>query len=97
MARWVVLVQASTEGGIEDASEEAARFEGTQEQARARLYEIACTHRPRSGLRQKRREVYRIGDGDTYYACIKGVVSTFRVTYQLAELVWSTGPEPKRP
>jgi hypothetical protein len=93
----VVVVQAGTEGGVDDGSEEVARFEGTREQARARLYEIACTHRPRSGLRQKRREVYRIGDGDAYYAYIKGMVSTFGVTYQLAELVWSTEPGPKQP
>ena len=97
MARWVVVVQSGAEGGTDYGCEEVARFEGTQEQARARLFEIACTHRPRPGLRQKLREVFRVGDGDAYYARIKGMMSTFSVTYQLAEQVWSSDPEPKNP
>ncbi|MFF5016059.1 hypothetical protein [Streptomyces sp. NPDC001165] len=92
MAHWVVLAQFGH--GDEYRSDEAARFEGTLEEARARLYELACTHRPRHGLRQQRRAVYRIGDGDAHYADIEGLVSTFRVIYRLAELVWSSDPVP---
>ncbi|MFI8242294.1 hypothetical protein ACIF83_34365 [Streptomyces sp. NPDC085866] len=52
MAHWVVLAQFGH--GDQYRSEEAARFECTPDEARARLYELACTHRPRHGLRQKR-------------------------------------------
>ncbi|MFF4252853.1 hypothetical protein ACFY1L_16740 [Streptomyces sp. NPDC001663] len=93
MARWVVVVQFGY--GDQYKVDEAAHFDGTPEQARARLYEIACTHRPRMGLRQQRRQVYRIGDGDAYYANIEGVMSTLRVLYRLAELAWSTDPVPE--
>ncbi|MDN3021277.1 hypothetical protein [Streptomyces sp. S.PB5] len=92
MARWVVVVQAGL--GESYDIDEAEHFEGTLEQARARLYELACTHRPRFGLRQRSRQVYRIGDGDAYYAKIEGAMSTHRVLYRLAELAWSTDSEP---
>ncbi|MEU0967207.1 hypothetical protein ABZ357_17885 [Streptomyces sp. NPDC005917] len=88
MARWVVVVQFGY--GDQYKVEEAARFEATPEQARATLYEFACTHRPRMGLRQQRRDVYRMGDGDAYYVHIEGMMSTHRVLYRLAELAWST-------
>ena len=91
MARWVVLVDRSQRDHHD--VDEVAHFEGTREEARARLYEIACTHRPGVGLRQKRRQVYRIGDGDAYYATIEGMMGTFRVVYRLGELEWSTHPE----
>lgn len=91
MQRWVVVVDRHF--GDRYDVEEVAHFEGTQEEARARLYEIACTHRPGVGLRQKRRQVYRMGDGDAFYASIEGMVSTHRVVYRLAELAWSTHPE----
>ncbi|MEV7073056.1 hypothetical protein [Streptomyces sp. NPDC093990] len=97
MGRWVVVLQSDTGSGSDYVCEEVARFEGTREQARARLYELACTHRPRPRLRQKRRDVHRIGDGDAYYARIEGRVLTFAVIYQLAELVWSTEGEPEQP
>jgi len=97
MASWVVVVQFGNEGVDDYSCEEAARFEGTREEARARLYELACTHRPRKGLREQHRDVYRIGDGDAYYAKIKGMVCTFVVMFQLAELVWSTAPAPGAP
>ncbi|TXS53954.1 hypothetical protein EAO75_07500 [Streptomyces sp. uw30] len=92
MPRWVVVVQSGS--GEQYRCEEAARFEGTLEQARARLYEIACTHKHRGGLRQQRREVFRVGAGDAYYAHVEGLMSTHRVLFQLAEQVWSTDPEP---
>ncbi|MEU5313393.1 hypothetical protein [Streptomyces sp. NPDC021562] len=91
MGRWVVVVDRTT-GNHYDV-EEVAHFEGTREEARARLYEIACTHRPGVVLRQKRRQVYRMGDGDMYYAAIEGAMSTHHVMYRLAELAWSTHPE----
>ncbi|MDC0772286.1 hypothetical protein [Streptomyces sp. HD] len=91
MAQWVVLVQSGS--GEQYRCEEAARFEGTLEQARALLYEVACTHKPRSGLRQRSREVFRVGDGDTYYARIEGRMTSHRVIFQLARRVWSTDPE----
>ncbi|KUM85797.1 MULTISPECIES: hypothetical protein [Streptomyces] len=91
MGRWVVLVDRSH--GDQQDVDEVAHFEGTREEARARLYELACTHRPGLTLRQKRRHVYRIGDGDAYYAHIEGVLSTHCVVYRLGELAWSTHPE----
>ncbi|MCT9082709.1 hypothetical protein [Streptomyces fulvoviolaceus] len=91
MGRWVVVVDRSF--GDHHDVDEVDHFEGTREEARARLYEIACTHRPRLGLRQQRRQVYRIGDGDAYYVSIEGLMSTQRVVYRLAELAWSTHPE----
>ncbi|MEU9347326.1 hypothetical protein AB0D74_39605 [Streptomyces sp. NPDC048278] len=90
MARWVVVVQFGN--GEYYKVEEVTRFESTPEQARATLYEVACTHRPRAGLRQQRREVFRMRDGDEYYVNIGGMMSTYRVFYRLAELAWSTGP-----
>ncbi|MGW6908614.1 hypothetical protein [Streptomyces sp. NPDC054940] len=92
MAQWVVVVQSGH--GDQYRCEEAARFQGTLEQARALLYEVACTHKPGFALRQRRREVFRVGAGDAYYAHIEGAVSTQRVMFQLAERVWSTDPEP---
>ncbi|MFK4102605.1 hypothetical protein ACI2L1_21470 [Streptomyces sp. NPDC019531] len=92
MGHWVVVVQASTRGYDDYSCNEVERFDDTPERARARLYEIACTHLPRRSLRQQRRDVFRTGDGDAYYVSIKGKVSTFAVTYRLAELVWSTDP-----
>ncbi|MFJ3773343.1 hypothetical protein ACIPX0_16755 [Streptomyces sp. NPDC090075] len=91
MARWVVVVQFGH--GEQYKVEEVVRFEATPEQARASLYEIACTHRPRMGLRQQRREVFRTGDGDAYYVHIDGMMSTHRVFYRLAELAWTSDPE----
>ncbi|MER6077203.1 hypothetical protein [Streptomyces sp. NPDC001833] len=95
MARWVVVVQFGN--GEYYRVEEVTRFESTPEQARATLYEVACTHRPRTGLRQQRREVFRVGDGDEYYVHIDGMMSTHRVFYRLAELAWSSGPAPVYP
>ncbi|MEV7980426.1 hypothetical protein [Streptomyces sp. NPDC086519] len=95
MARWVVVVQFGN--GEYYRVEEVTRFESTLEQARATLYEVACTHRPRTGLRQQRREVFRMEDGDAYYVHIAGMVSTHRVFYRLAELAWSTGAAPTYP
>ncbi|MFF7474346.1 hypothetical protein [Streptomyces sp. NPDC008092] len=92
MARWVVVAQFGN--GDFYKVEEVTRFESTPEQARATLYEVACTHRPRAGLRQQRREVFRVGDGDVYYVHIDGWMSTHRVFYRLAELAWSSGPAP---
>ncbi|MHC3474374.1 hypothetical protein ACYF6T_37530 [Streptomyces sp. 7R007] len=86
----MVLVQYGY--GEQYKVDEVAHFEDTPERARARLYEIACTHRPRASLRQQSREVYRFGDGDAYYARIQGMVSTLRVVYRLAELAWSSDP-----
>ncbi|NEA97517.1 hypothetical protein [Streptomyces sp. SID13726] len=97
MAHWVVIVQYGNEGVDDFSCEEVTRFEDTGDGARARLYELACTHPPRKGLRQQGREVYRIGDGDAYYARIKGKVCTFVATYRLAELAWSTGSGLKHP
>jgi hypothetical protein len=91
MGRWVILVDRS-HGNHHDV-DEVAHFEGTRDEARARLYEIACTHRPGVALRQKRRQVYRIGDGDAYYANVEGVTASFSVVYRLGELAWSTHPE----
>ena len=92
MPRWVVVVQ--TGYGESYALDEVEHLEDTLERARAKLYEIACTHRPSSRLRQKSRQVYRIGDGDAYYATIEGRMSKHRVLYRLAELAWSTDTEP---
>ncbi|MET7476647.1 hypothetical protein ABZT17_20050 [Streptomyces sp. NPDC005648] len=91
MGRWVVVVDRHL--GNQYDLNEVARFEGTVEEARARLYEIACNHRPGVALRQKRRQVYRVGDGESYYVSIEGVMSTQRVVYRLAELVWGTDPD----
>ncbi|MFJ9908533.1 hypothetical protein ACIRVK_37705 [Streptomyces sp. NPDC101152] len=91
MGRWVVVVDRSI--GNQNDLDEVAHFEGNRDEARARLYEIARTHRPAVGLRQKRRQVYRIGDGDAYYVNVEGAMSTHRVMYRLAELEWSTHPE----
>ncbi|MFJ4204317.1 hypothetical protein ACIP2Y_32435 [Streptomyces sviceus] len=91
MERWVILVDRSL--GDHHDLDEVAHFEGTREEARARLYEIACTHRPGITLRQQRRHVYRIGDGDAYYARIEGMMATHHVVYRLGELAWSTHPE----
>jgi len=93
MARWVVLVQYGY--GEQYKVDEVAQFEDTPDQALASLYEIACTHRPRASLRQQSSQVYRIGDGDGYYAHIQGMVSTLRVLYRLGELAWSTDPVSK--
>ncbi|CAM5474756.1 MULTISPECIES: hypothetical protein [Streptomyces] len=93
MAQWVVVVQSGY--GEQYMCEEAARFQGTREEARARLYEIACTYKHRSGLRQKHREVFRLDEGDGYYAVVQGRMTTHRVLFRLAERVWSTDPEPK--
>ncbi|MFF7287290.1 hypothetical protein [Streptomyces griseorubiginosus] len=91
MGRWVVVVDRAV--GTQNDVDEVAHFEGTQDEARARLYELACTHRPSAGLRQKSRQVYRIGDGDAYYVNVEGAISTHRLVYRLAELAWSTHPE----
>lgn len=91
MGRWVVVVDRGI--GNQNDLDEVAHFEGNRDDARARLYEIARTHRPAVGLRQKRRQVYRIGDGDAYYVNVEGALSTHRVMYRLAELEWSTHPE----
>ncbi|WP_328751003.1 hypothetical protein OHT57_36385 [Streptomyces sp. NBC_00285] len=91
MGRWVILVDRSM-GNHRDV-DEVAHFEGTRDEARARLYELACTHRPGGGRRQKRRQVYRIGDGDAYYVSIEALMATIRVEYRLGELAWSTHPE----
>lgn len=91
MGRWVVVIDRGI-GNMQDV-EEVAHVEGTRDEARARLYELACTHAPSRGLRQKRRQVYRIGDGDAYYVNVEGLMSSHRVMYRLAELAWSTHPE----
>ncbi|WP_406356765.1 hypothetical protein OHB56_30700 [Streptomyces sp. NBC_01635] len=83
MAHWIVVEER------EETLRPIARFEGTREEARRRLYEAACTHRFAGGLKQQRREVYRVDD-DTYFVEIKGGLGTHRLRYCLAEHVWST-------
>ncbi|NNN32805.1 hypothetical protein HLK59_21045 [Streptomyces sp. S3(2020)] len=92
MPRWVVVVQSGY--GESYSLDEVEHIEDTLERARARLYELACTHRPRTGLRQKSRKVYRIGDGYEYFVTVEGKISTHHVLYRLAELAWSTDTEP---
>lgn len=38
--------------------------------------------------------MFRVGDGDAYYAHIEGLMTTHRVMFQPAQRVWSTDPEP---
>ena len=75
-----------------DTLRPVARFEGTREEARRRLYEAACTHRFTGGLRRQRREVYRVDD-DTYCVETKGGPGPYHLRHGLAERVRSTdGP-----
>jgi hypothetical protein len=86
MAHWVIVEE------LPDRLRSVARFEGTREEARRRLYETACTHKFGEGLLQRRREVFRVDD-DTYYVEITGGMGRYRLRYCLAERVWSTdGP-----
>lgn len=69
-----------------------ARFEGTGEEARRRLYEAACAHRFTGGLMRRCREVYRVDD-DTYHVQTKGGPGTYHLRYGPAERVRGTdGP-----
>ncbi|MEF9906776.1 hypothetical protein [Streptomyces sp. P9-A2] len=83
MAHWVVVEE------LEDRFRPVARFEGTREEARRRLYETACTRRFTGGVLKQRGEVYRVDD-DTYFVEVKSGLVTYRLRYYLAERVWST-------
>ena len=83
MAHWVIIEEYM------DRLRPIARFEATREEARSRLYETACTRLFSEGLRQRRREVFRVDD-DTYYVEARGTLGTYQLRYCLAERVWST-------
>ncbi|MEV5609651.1 hypothetical protein [Streptomyces sp. NPDC052225] len=94
MPHWVIVVDHDRGEG--ESLAPVARFDGTREEARRRLYETACTHRFSTSLRERRREVFR-QDDDAYYVEIRGALGTYRLRYCLAERVWSSEEPPPVP
>ncbi len=83
---WGLIVEET--GGLRDRRWEAfplGDFEGTREEAMARLLERAKTHRPEHPRIAKRRTIYETIDG--YIVFVKGATETFHLRFSVAELV----------
>ncbi|GAA2816725.1 hypothetical protein [Streptomyces showdoensis] len=86
MGQWAVIAQFGR--GEQYVTEVVARVSGTREDARQALAEAARWYRkPR---REKRREVYRLPDGDSHLLILQGAVTRMEITLTLAELVYDS-------
>ncbi|MEV3859788.1 hypothetical protein AB0J38_36475 [Streptomyces sp. NPDC050095] len=93
-AYWAITV--AYDSGEYHFFEVLQRFRAPGETARQRLYEVACAHRHKAGLRERSRRVYRQG-ADAYYVRIEGRMSAHDLRFHLAELVWDSEKSPHPP
>lgn len=93
VAQWVITAQ--TVGSETYRFKTVKTLDGTREEAEVALGEVASTYLPDTLSRAKRRQVFRYADGHSYYVRISGKLSTHKLLFQVAELVWDTDwPEP---
>ena len=86
MPTWGLIVEET--GGYRDRRWEGfplGEFEGTREEAMARLLKHAKSHRPEHPRIPKQRLVYETADG--YIVFVKGATETFHLRFSIAELV----------
>ncbi|MEU8763825.1 hypothetical protein [Streptomyces sp. NPDC048659] len=93
MGRWAVIAQFGRNEGY--VTEVVARVTGTRDDAREALVEAARWYRrPR---REKRREVYRLPDGDSHLLVLQGAVTRLEITLTIAELLYASDDGPDAP
>lgn len=86
MGNWVVIVEYYSDGRGDD--KEIIRDAGsTKEQALDLLRTVVHTYLPRPRIVEKRRQVYRFADRESYVVLIKGTVTQWHCTLRVAELV----------
>ncbi|MER8043879.1 hypothetical protein [Streptomyces sp. NPDC094032] len=87
MGQWAVIAQFGRHEQY--VTEVVSRVSGTREEARQALVEAAQWYRrPR---REKRREVFRLPDGDSHLLILQSTMSRTEVTLTIAELVYDSG------
>jgi hypothetical protein len=94
------LIMARYVGGSDYCKTEILReVTGDREEAEEALRGAALTFR--EPMREKRRQVFRMGAGDSYLVRVKGMVSDTETILSLAELVYDSaapgGAPEKRP
>ena len=95
MGSWGVI--AHSYSGDYHQTEIIGETNGTKDQASRTLSTVVHTYRPRPGIIEKWRRVYRLADGESYFVLIKGMSSLWNCTLQVAELVSdSTNPDVAR-
>ncbi|MFF5971585.1 hypothetical protein ACFY7C_08640 [Streptomyces sp. NPDC012769] len=83
MGTWAVIAQYGS--GENYRTRVVGEVTGTREQAREALWKAAQTFR--EPVREKRRRVYRLGDGDSCLVRVNGMMSETYSVLSLAELV----------
>jgi len=86
MGDWVVIVEHHSEGRGE-SREVIGGAGGTKEQALGVLRALVHTYLPRPRIVEKRRQVYRFADRESYAVLIQGTVTQWHCTLRIAELV----------
>ncbi|QPP06195.1 hypothetical protein G4Z16_07080 [Streptomyces bathyalis] len=92
MPRWGLIVEET--GGFRDRRWEAfllGEFDGTREDALAKLLERAKAFKPEHPRIVRRQTIYAIADG--YLVMSKGATETFHHRFSVAELVHDTDPK----
>ncbi|NSL42937.1 hypothetical protein [Streptomyces sp. 8P21H-1] len=81
---WVVIAEYCSDVY---RTEFICRGQETKDQALAALRAVLHTYVPNKSLVEKRRQVYRSGDRESYLVVIKGRLTQWECTLRVAELV----------
>ncbi|MEU8544868.1 hypothetical protein AB0C52_33535 [Streptomyces sp. NPDC048717] len=87
MGHWLIVARYDN-GADSYRTDLVAEVTGDREQAEEALRRAALTYR--APMREKRRQVYRMGESDSYLVRVKGRVSATETVLSLAELVYDS-------
>ena len=94
MPRWGLIVEGT--GGLRDRRWEAfplGEFDGTREEAPAKLLERAKTHRPEHPRIVRQRLIYGTADGCLVMVRGTGCAETFHLRFSVAEVVYDSAAQ----
>ncbi|MFE6104329.1 hypothetical protein ACFVQ4_30820 [Streptomyces laurentii] len=90
MGHWLIVARYTVGGSDYYKTEVVREVTGDREEAEEALRQVALAFR--EPMREKRRQVFRMGGGDSYLVRVKGMVSETETILSLAELVYDSAP-----
>ncbi|WP_055529706.1 hypothetical protein [Streptomyces graminilatus] len=94
MGTWAVIAQSVSSDA--HVTEFICRGRETKEEALEKLRAAVHTYLPKRNIREKRRQVYRFADQESYLVMINGKLTEWECSLRLAELI-SDSADPARP
>ncbi|MFE4592557.1 hypothetical protein [Streptomyces laurentii] len=88
MGHWLIVARYTVGGSDYYKTEVVREVTGDREEAEEALRQVALAFR--EPMREKRRQVFRMGGGDSYLVRVKGMVSDTETILSLAELVYDS-------